>query len=62
VHWLIEDMVMEFLPPGEKERVSYCYWCERPGIKGWSTLVFKGPSGLYALFDFLSRFEEFMKK
>jgi hypothetical protein len=62
VHWLTEDMVMEFLPPGYKERMSYYYWCEKLGIKGWTTLVFKDPSGLYALFDFLSGFEEFMKK
>jgi hypothetical protein len=55
-------MVMEFLPPGDKERVSYCYWCEKPGIKSWAALVFKDPSGLYAIFDFLSGFEEFMKE
>jgi hypothetical protein len=55
-------MVMEFLPPGDKERVSYCYWCERPGIKSWAALIFKDPSGLNTLFDFLSGFEEFMKK
>jgi hypothetical protein len=55
-------MVMELLPPGDKERVSYCYCCKELGIHGWATLVFKDPSGLYALFDFLSGFEEFMKK
>jgi hypothetical protein len=55
-------MVMEFLPPGDKERVSYCYWCERPGIKNWAALIFKDPSGLNALLDFRSGFEEFMKK
>jgi hypothetical protein len=62
VHWLTEDMVMEFLSPGDKERVSYCYWCETPGIKSWAALIFKDPSGLNTLFDFLSGFEEFMKK
>jgi hypothetical protein len=55
-------MVVKFLPPGDEERVSYCYWCEEPGINGWATLVFKDPSGLYVFFDFLSGFEEFMKK
>jgi hypothetical protein len=55
-------MVMEFLPPSNKERVSYCYWCEKPGINSWAALVFKDPSGLNALFDFLSGFEKFVKK
>jgi hypothetical protein len=55
-------MVMEFLPPGNEERVSYCCWCENPGIKSWATFILKNPSGMYAIFDFLSRFEEFMKK
>jgi hypothetical protein len=34
-------MVMEFLPPGDEERVSYCCWCEKPGIKSWAALIFK---------------------
>jgi hypothetical protein len=62
VHWLTEDMVMELLPPGDEERVSYCYWCEEPDINSWAALVFKDPSDLNVLFDFLSRFEEFMRK
>jgi hypothetical protein len=55
-------MVMEFLPPSDKERMSYCCWYEGPGIHSWATLVFKDPCGLYVLFDLLSGFEEFMKK
>jgi hypothetical protein len=55
-------MVMEFLPPSDKERMSYCCWCEEPGIHSWATLVFEDPSSLYVLFDLLSGFEEFMKK
>jgi hypothetical protein len=62
MHWLTEDMVMEFLPPGDEEGVSYYCWCEKPGIKSWSALILKNPSGLYAILDFLSGFEEFMKK
>jgi hypothetical protein len=62
VYWLTEDMVMKFLPPGNKERVSYYYWCESLGIKSWAALIFRDPSGLNALSDFLSGFEEFMKK
>jgi hypothetical protein len=62
VHWLIEGMVMELLPPEDKEWMSYCCWCENPGIKSWAALIFKDPSGLNALCDFLSGFEEFMKE
>jgi hypothetical protein len=62
VHWLIEDVVMELLPPGDKKRVSYSCWCEKPSIKSWDAIVFKDPSGLNVLCDFLSRFEELMKK
>jgi hypothetical protein len=62
VHWLTEDVVMEFLPPRDEKRVSYCCWYEKPGIKSWAALILKNPSGLNTLFDFLSGFEEFMKK
>jgi hypothetical protein len=53
---------MEFLPPGNKERMSYCCWCEKPSIKSWVKVVFKDPSGLNAFCDFLSGFEELVKK
>jgi hypothetical protein len=62
VHWLTEDVVMEFLPPRDEEGMSYCYWCEKPGIKSWAAFILKNPSGLYAILDFLSGFEEFMKE
>jgi hypothetical protein len=55
-------MVMEFLPPGNEEGVSYCYWCEKPRIKSWAAFILKNPSGMYAILDFLSGFEEFMKE
>jgi hypothetical protein len=55
-------MVIEFLPPGDEGGMSYCYGCEKPGIKSLAAFILKNPSGLYAIFDFLSRFEEFMKK
>jgi hypothetical protein len=54
-------MVVEFLPPRVEGSVSYCYGCERPGVKSWAAFVFL-PSGLYAVLDFLSGFEEFMKE
>jgi hypothetical protein len=55
-------MVIEFLPPSDKKRMSYCCWREEPSIHSWAALVFKDPSGLNVIFDFLSGFEEFMKK
>jgi hypothetical protein len=62
VYWLTEDMVMEFLPPGDEERVSYYCWCEKPGVKSWAAFILKNSSGLYAILNFLSGFEEFMKE
>jgi hypothetical protein len=62
MHWLTEDVVMEFLPPGDEERVSYCCWCEKPGVKSWAAFILKNSSGLNAFCDFLSEFEELMKK
>jgi hypothetical protein len=62
MHWLTENVVMEFLPPGDEEGVSYCCWCEKPGIKSWAAFILKNPSGLHTLPDFFPGFEEFMKK
>jgi hypothetical protein len=47
VYWLTEDIVMKFLPPG---------------IKSWAAFILENPSGLYAVLDFLSGFEEFIKE
>jgi hypothetical protein len=62
VHWLTEDVVIEFLPPGDEERVSYYCWCENPGVKSWGGFILKNSSGLYDVLNFLSGFEEFMKE
>jgi hypothetical protein len=62
VHWLVEDVVMKFLPPRDEGRMSYCYGCERPGVKSWTAFILEDPSGLYAILNFLSGFEEFMKE
>jgi hypothetical protein len=62
VYWLTENMVMKFLPPGYEGGMSYCYGCERPGVKSWAAFILKNPSGLHVFLDFLSGFEEFMKK
>jgi hypothetical protein len=62
VHWLAEDMIMELLPPGDEERMSYCCWYKGPRINSWAALIFKDPFGLQAFFYFFSGLEEFMKK
>jgi hypothetical protein len=51
--WLVADK------PSEQ---ADCCGCEKPGIKIWAALILKDSSALYAIFDFLSGFEEFMKK
>jgi hypothetical protein len=62
VHWLTEDMIMKFLPPSDKERMSYCCWYRGPMINGRAAFIFKDPSSLQAFFYFFSGLEEFMKK
>jgi hypothetical protein len=62
VHWLAEDVVMKFLPQRDEGRMSYCYRCERPGVKSWTAFILEDPSGLYAVLNFFSGFEEFMKE
>jgi hypothetical protein len=62
VHWLTENVVMEFLPPRVEGAVSYCCGCKRPGVNSWTAFILKNPSGLSKIFDFFSGFEEFMKK
>jgi hypothetical protein len=55
-------MVMKFLPPRVEGGMSDCYGCERPGVKSWAAFIFENSSGFYTVLDFLSGFEEFMKK
>jgi hypothetical protein len=52
---------MKFLPPGYEGGMSYSCGCERPGVKSWATFILKNPYG-HVFLDFLSGFEEFMKK
>jgi hypothetical protein len=62
MYWLIEDMIMKLLPPGNEKRMSYLFWYKGPSINGWTALIFKDTFGLQAFFYFLSGLEEFMKK
>jgi hypothetical protein len=55
-------MVMKFLPPRVEGGMSYSCGCERPVVDSWAAFIPKNPSGLHIFLDFLSGFEEFMKK
>jgi hypothetical protein len=61
--WHIKYMIMKFLPPRNKRRMSDCYWHKRPRcIDSCAALVLEDPLCLYGLLDILSGLEEFMKK
>jgi hypothetical protein len=62
VYRLIEDMIMEFLPPGVEGGVSYCCGYERPGVNRRTAHILKDSTSLSKFFDFLSGLEEFMQK
>jgi hypothetical protein len=63
MYWLIEDVIMEFLPPGSKRGMNYCCRYKRPMcINSGAALIFKDSSGLQGFLNFLSRLEEFMKE
>jgi hypothetical protein len=62
VYRLTENVIVEFLPPGVKGRVSYCCRCKGPGVNRWTAHILKDPAGVGKLFDFLSGLEEFMQK
>jgi hypothetical protein len=62
MHWLTEDMIMEFLPPRIEGGMSDCCGCETPGVNGWTAFIFKTPFGLHTFLDYLPGFEEFMQE
>jgi hypothetical protein len=62
VYRLIEDMIVEFLPPGVEGGVSYCCGYERPGIDSRTAHILNDSATVHEFFDFLSRLEEFMQK
>jgi hypothetical protein len=62
MYCLTEDVIKEFLPPGNKRGMSYWCWYKGPSINSWAALIFKDPSGLQVFFDFLSGLEEFVKE
>jgi hypothetical protein len=55
-------MIMEFLPPGVEDGVSYGCGYERPGVNRRTAYILKDSASLSKFFDFLSGLEEFMQK
>jgi hypothetical protein len=63
MYWLIEGVIVEFLPLGGKGRMSYCCWYKGTRcINSWATLILKDTSALQGFLNFLSGLEEFMKE
>jgi hypothetical protein len=63
MHWHIEDMIMKFLPPRSKRRMSKCCRYKRPRcVNGFAALILKNPFCLYGFIDIFSGFEKFMKE
>jgi hypothetical protein len=62
VYRLIEDMIVEFLPPGVEGGVSYCCGYKRPGVDSGTTHIMKDSATMHEFFDFLSGLEEFMQE
>jgi hypothetical protein len=63
MYWLIEGVIMEFLPPGSKGGMSYCCWYKRSRcINSWAALILKDSFGLQRFLNNLSGLEEFMKE
>jgi hypothetical protein len=59
---LTEDVIVEFLPPGVKGRVSYGCGHERTCVDSGTAHIVENSAALHQLFDFLSGFEEFMQE
>jgi hypothetical protein len=62
VYRLIEDMIVEFLPPGVEGGVSYRCGYKRPGVDSGTAHIMEDSATVHEFFDFLSGLEEFMQK
>jgi hypothetical protein len=63
MHWHIEDVIVEFLPPRSKREMNKCYWHKWIGyVNGFTTCVLKNPFSLYGFLDIFSGLEKFMKE
>jgi hypothetical protein len=59
---LTEDVIVEFLPPKVKGRVSYDCGHERTCVDSRTAHIVENPAALHQLFDFLHRLKEFVQK
>jgi hypothetical protein len=59
---LTEDMIMEFLPPGDKDGVSYGCRYKGPGVDSGAAHVTEDSATVHEFCDFLSGLEEFMQE
>jgi hypothetical protein len=62
VYRLVEDVIMEFLPPGVEGGMSYCCGYKRPGVDSGTSHIMEDSGTVHEFFDFLSRLEEFMQE
>jgi hypothetical protein len=62
VYRLIEDVIMEFLPPGVEGGMSYCCRNKRPGVDSGTAHIMEDSATVHKFFDFLFTLEEFMQK
>jgi hypothetical protein len=62
MHRLIEDVIMEFLPPGIEGGMSYGCGHKRPGVDSGTEHIMENPAAVHKLFDFLSGLEELMQE
>jgi hypothetical protein len=62
VYRLTEDVIMEFLPPGDKGGVSCGYGHKRGGVDSGTAHVTEDSATMHEFYDFLSGLEEFMQK
>jgi hypothetical protein len=63
MYWLVEDVIIEFLPPGGKGGMSHCCRYKGPRcINSGAALILKDSSSLQGFLNFFSGLEEFMKE
>jgi hypothetical protein len=62
VYRIIEDMIMELLPPGIEGGVSYGCGHKRPGVDSGTTHIMEDSATVHKFFDFLSGLEKFMQE
>jgi hypothetical protein len=62
MHRLIENVIMEFLPPGIEGGMSYGCGHKRPGVNSRTAHIIENSTAVHKFFDFLPGLKEFMQK